>query len=240
MTFSLIYELNLWGNIDSVSGNGSTLEETKIIRTEISRIIDEINARTLLDCPCGDFNWMKYTELDKCKYIGVDLIEKLIAENLKKYGSENRTFQKRDILKNVLPRAELILCRDFLVHLSFNDIFRAINNLKKSKSKYILTTTYQNVSKNKNIVTGAWRPVNLEMPPFNFPKPMRIINEQSINRRDASHVKCLALWRLEDIPDYHVNTKNLTKYLQISKIQKDADLMPRIERMASKLQYKIK
>ena len=68
-----------------------------------------------------------------------------------------------DITRDALPRADVILCRDCLVHFSFKDIFAAIDNFKKSQSRYLLATTFIAFSENLDVATGEWRRLN--MPP---------------------------------------------------------------------------
>ena len=62
-TFAPFYTENRWGDPESVSGPGSTLTRTSKLRSELPVFWKEIGARTLLDAPCGDFNWMKDTRL---------------------------------------------------------------------------------------------------------------------------------------------------------------------------------
>ena len=64
--FDLIYKTNYWkSGIDgSRSGYGSNLENTKNIRIELQKFIDEQNIKTILDIPCGDFYWMSKMNLE--------------------------------------------------------------------------------------------------------------------------------------------------------------------------------
>ena len=94
----------------------------------------------------------------------------------------------------------MIFCRDCLVHLSFNKIFNAINNIKKSNSKYLLTSTFPARRKNRNIFTGGWRPLNFQLKPFNFPTPLMIINERCSETGGKFFDKSLGLWKIEDLP----------------------------------------
>ena len=71
--FRHIYETNHWDEIESVSGPGSTLEETNPIRKRLRKMLSELEARTLLDLPCGDFHWMQHVDLSGINYIGGDL-----------------------------------------------------------------------------------------------------------------------------------------------------------------------
>lgn len=193
--FTYIYENNLWGGRKSVSGTGSTLRETGSIRRAIPELIKEFNIRSLLDAPCGDFYWMKKLDLN-LKYIGVDIVRDLILINRKKNGKRGRVFLKLDLTRGRLPYADLILCRDCLTHLPFKDIHSTIRNFKRSNAKFLLTTTYIKVSKNVDIEASAWRPINLQLRPFNFPMPIKIIKEDTIDYSDKIPMKCLGLWRL--------------------------------------------
>src|SRR4051812_27850000 len=61
--FSDIYRNNSWGDAESVSGRGSTLARTEVIRRSLPGLLESVGARSLLDAPCGDFNWMRHVEL---------------------------------------------------------------------------------------------------------------------------------------------------------------------------------
>ncbi len=70
--FDTIYERNAWNGTDSVSGKGSDREQTDRVASELPRILRELNARSLLDVPCGDFFWMRHVDLAGIKYVGAD------------------------------------------------------------------------------------------------------------------------------------------------------------------------
>jgi hypothetical protein len=108
-------------------------------------------------------------------------------------------FYKRNLIIDKLQKVDLVLCRDCLVHLSFTDIFSALNNIIDSGATYLLTTTFTSRSENRNITTGQWRTLNLEIPPFSFPSPLKIINERCTEGDGVYADKSLGLWRIEDI-----------------------------------------
>lgn len=191
--FTDIYRNNHWGDPESVSGRGSTLARTVAIRRELPEVLASVGARSLLDAPCGDFNWMRRVELAGVEYVGADVTPELISRNRREHGGPDRTFVVADITRDRLPRADVILCRDCFIHLSFKDIYAAVANFKRGGSAYLLATTHVTVSENEDIRTGGWRSVNLEAPPFNFPRPRRLITE------DAELGKCLGLWSLDDL-----------------------------------------
>ena len=197
--FSNIYHHNLWGDPESISGPGSTLSRTSAFRDQLALLLRTINARSVLDAACGDFNWMKEIDLSLDHYIGVDIVPEIVAANQRRYASSTVTFLDLDIAADEIPAVDVILCRDCLVHFSFEDAASAIRNLKRSKSIYLLTTTFTQLPDNVDIPTGGWRQMNLEIEPFNFPRPIALIDEKCSHTGGIYADKHLALWRLADI-----------------------------------------
>lgn len=199
-TFTEIYKTNAWGGQDSVSGTGSDADQTRIIVKELPVLFKDLNISTLLDIPCGDFHWMKHLELTGIDYIGADIVKELIQKNEVQYLAQGVCFRDLNLLKDSLPKVDLIFCRDCLVHFSFSDIFLALHNICSSQSTYFLTTTFTDRTTNHDIVTGDWRVLNLEHPPFLLPKPLiKVINEGCTEVEGTYGDKSLALWRVTDI-----------------------------------------
>lgn len=196
--FNDIYYRNRWGDRESVSGRGSNLQQTLVIIKKIPVLLEKLDVKTMLDAPCGDFYWLKEAELNLDRYIGCDIVAELVTENQRRYGNETREFINLDLATDVLPQVDLIFCRDCLVHLSFKDALAVIKNFKKSKSQYLLTTTYPGILENKDIITGDWRAIDLQLPPYNFPDMLEIIDEETTERKDYKQ-KSLGLWKLSDI-----------------------------------------
>ncbi len=194
--FSDIYRHNRWGDPESVSGPGSSLARTAALRECLPGLIEDLGVRSLLDIPCGDFHWMSRVNLD-VEYIGADIVEDLVRENQRKYGRPGRQFLCLDLLRGPLPKTDLLLCRDCLIHFSFRNIRRALKVIRDSGATFLLTTTYVDRTANEDNPTGAWRPLNLEAPPFNFPPPLRLIDERC--PREHSRDQRLGLWRIETL-----------------------------------------
>lgn len=191
--FTSIHQGNLWADPESVSGRGSTLSRTVVIRRSLPNLLESLNAKSLFDAACGDFHWLRRLPLAGVEYIGADVVPELISRNRRQYEDENRSFVLVDITSEQLPTVDVILCRDCFIHLSSSHIHAAIANFKRSNSVFLLATTHTNVEENKEIRTGEWRSVNLQLPPFNFPSPMQLISE------DPEAGKCLGLWRLHEL-----------------------------------------
>src|SRR5262249_16445134 len=126
--FTEIFQKNSWGCAESRSGPGSTSERVSVFRDALVGLLAVLGAQTLLDAPCGGFNWMGGIVDALPNYIGVDIVDALIAETRLRYGGNRRRFMNLDLISDTLPRADVILCRDALVHFSFDAIFQALDN----------------------------------------------------------------------------------------------------------------
>jgi hypothetical protein len=200
--FTNIWSENAWDGAESRSGPGSDLPQTTIVREQLADLLSQLRVQCLLDIPCGDFHWMKEVLLPPgLIYIGGDIVEPLVIKNNERYRTDTVSFRKLDLCTDALPPADLVLCRDCLVHFSFADFWRAVANLKASGSKYLLATHFTGNRENPDIDTGDWRPLNLTNPPINFPPPLRLIVEQFTEGGDSYRDKSLGLWRIADLPD---------------------------------------
>ncbi|MCX5712161.1 MAG: class I SAM-dependent methyltransferase [Candidatus Omnitrophica bacterium] len=197
--FTREYRTNRFGGKISASGPGSDMAQTATVRNILALLVKELGIKTLLDAPCGDFHWMSNTQLGIENYIGVDIVQDIIKQNGRQYGRNGIEFRKLNIVKDGLPKADLILCRDCLVHFCFKDIFVAIRNFKQSGSTYLLTTTFTSHLDNRDIVTGSWQPLNLQSAPFNFLAPNKLLYENCTEESGRYQDKCLGLWKLENI-----------------------------------------
>ncbi|MEE9270660.1 MAG: class I SAM-dependent methyltransferase [Candidatus Krumholzibacteria bacterium] len=183
-----------WNNPETTSGPGSTLDATRVVRQHLPGLFDKFHIRTVVDIPCGDFNWMSEVDLGGVLYEGYDIVPELVEANRSQYSADNIKFGRRDLMKDSLPRADLIICRDCLLHYPNSHVHRAVRNMKESGSRYLLTTTFTNLETNSDLeAIGHFRPANLERAPFNFPAPLMVIDEGEGNG------KSLALWSLEEI-----------------------------------------
>lgn len=185
---------------ESISGPGSSLNQTQELRERLPLLLQDLGVRSLIDAPCGDFNWMRHVRLGLDQYTGVDIMTDVIADNQWHHGSPGRRFMRADLMRSVLPRADAILCRDLLPHLSYADIMEVLDSFKRSGATYLLTTTFTGPRPNRETAAGAWRTLNLTLPPFNFPEPKRVIVEKCSEDGGTFGDKSLALWMLADIP----------------------------------------
>ena len=169
--FSEIYKNNHWSSSESLSGEGSKVAYTEPLRKWLVSNILKLKVKDFVDAPCGDYNWMKLvTPKVDINYIGLDIVDSLISKNKLEYGSPTVDFRIANICEDVLPACDIIMVRDCLFHLSYDDINNFLKNLARTDYKYLLTTTHkvEREFKNSNIITGDFRIIDLFSEPFNF------------------------------------------------------------------------
>ena len=194
--FGTIYNNRSWGEGESISGPGSSLHETRYLRHELPILLEEYKIKSILDLPCGDFNWMKEIDLSNYDYIGADIVPELIDFNKLRFPEVN--FMVMNLLEDDLPKVDLIICRDCLFHFPFNKIKEALANFKKSGSKYLLTTSHAwRTFPAKDIEFGDFRKINLQREPINLVRPVDFIIEA--NGEHMQQDRCMMLWRCEDL-----------------------------------------
>lgn len=174
-----VYSEHLWGGElhDFYSGEGS--HEPEFVEPYIKMVTNFLNSFndpiTICDLGCGDFNIGKelcpYTE----KYIAVDIVPELIERNKKLFRADNLEFHCIDISKDDLPKADCVILRQVLQHLSNKEVEQIITKL--SNYKYVLLTEHIPGGKfepNIDIISGQGTRlkknsgINLLAPPFNL------------------------------------------------------------------------
>lgn len=200
--FERIARTNLWGAANSVSGLGSEDPATAAIREALPPLLRRLGVRALLDAPCGDAGWIGRIRLD-LDYIGIDIVPALIEANNQRVarGELAGRFLVADITRDALPRADLILCRDCLVHLSFQNIARVTARFRESGAQFLLVTTFAEWEDNRDYEDGDWRALNMTKAPFDWPAPRELIDEHCEEGDGGWRDKSLGLWRLDELPD---------------------------------------
>jgi hypothetical protein len=192
--FTTIFKRDWWNNKESKSGWGSELKRTETIRRELLSFVDRHSVRSILDAPCGDFNWMRHVQWPTgLKYIGGDIVCDLIVDNRRKYPGVE--FLELNVLQDALPDVEAWLARDLMIHFPDKAVWTAINQFQMSSIDYLLATTYPNSTENKDIKFGQVRHLNLCAPPFSLPAPFEVLHEDD----DPITGRVVGVWRRADI-----------------------------------------
>lgn len=158
---SEFYTQNLEKDIESLSGQSSTLLSTYYLRENLKKIFKDKNIKSISDCPCGDWNWMRTVKLNGIEYTGYDILPEIIILNEQIFPEYD--FIIFDALEDILPKTDLIISKDFMTHLNDDLIYKALENFKKSGSRYLLATSYTTESPELPISGNwGWRQINME------------------------------------------------------------------------------
>ncbi|WP_299273758.1 methyltransferase domain-containing protein [uncultured Psychroserpens sp.] len=183
-----IYEAHLWGGktFDFYSGEGS--HNPKITEPYLEAVISFLkshnNKLTVCDLGCGDFNIGKHLTSYTKTYIGVDIVNSLIERNKDQFKEDHLEFHCLNIAEDQLPKADCVIIRQVLQHLSNAEILNIVKKL--NNYKYIILTEHipsRTFTPNKDIISGQGNRlkhqsgVNLLCPPFNIKnREERILN----------------------------------------------------------------
>ena len=204
--FQYIYKSQYWQNIEngSVSGSGSNAVSTEKIKIELREFILQNNISSIIDIPCGDWQWMSTFDLNNIDYKGYDIVEELIISNTKKYKSDNISFGVKNLINDSLPKTDFIIIRDMLNHLDESDIHLCIKNLQDSDFRFIGITNFPSIKDNSTGFLGdklrlgdRWRPINFTLEPFNLSNPLINLND-SCNLTETDKKKSLSIWKKEN------------------------------------------
>lgn len=108
-------------------GYGSKLAVTAPQRMWIPQMVDQYGIRTVADIGAGDLNWITHLDWD-VDYSAFDLVPR--HPDVKQF----------DLLHEIPPKVDLLLCLWVLNHLPYEHCQAAIENLKASGSKYLIMT----------------------------------------------------------------------------------------------------
>lgn len=190
--FTAVHDNNLWGSNESRSGAGSARNAPSVVVAgqAIRRAVGENPIVTLSDIPCGDFNWMPDVlgALEGVRYTGFDIVFSALQNNKDRFPQYD--FRVLDIVTTVPPRADLILCKDLMNHLSDDDIKSCIANMKKSGSTFLLASNnpgFVNTALPDNLQGSRF--LDITAAPFGYNPPL------------WTQEGYMSLWRLQDMGD---------------------------------------
>jgi SAM-dependent methyltransferase len=166
--FDRIYRDNVWL---MGSGPGSTPEDTLPYRAFLQGFLAEHQIRSVVDLGCGDWQFSKMLDWTGIEYIGVDVSAIALEKARIAAGGQHR-FLNLNAVSDALPKADLLITKDVLQHLSNQDVTAILGRLPGFKYA-LLTNGFQPSQArriNTNISFGEYsRPVDLSAPPFNLP-----------------------------------------------------------------------
>ena len=206
--FTRVFNLNLFHGKESLSEVGSNLDQTQELINLLPAVSRELEVKSILDLPCGDFNWMSKGDFSRLKHTGADIVLPLVNQLNSKFGSLDRKFLRLNLVAETPSKYDAVFSCDLLVHLNNKDALNAIQNVVASGSKYFLSTTFFGLKSNCDlpVITRkiAWRPSKLVLSPFNFPSSLQLINEKCSESIREFSDKSIGIWKVSDLDQFQI------------------------------------
>lgn len=183
--YAIVYRFNVWGSDESRSGTGSDLwsPEARLAVTAIEAAIDRFDVGSILDCACGDANWIVpyfVSRRPEVAYCGIDIVPEVIKQN--QVAFPGLQFWTIDVAEAPLPTgADMIFSKETVNHMDLEDAKKAIQRFKDTGARLLLT----NVHAGADNFLGAdkacfttYIKYDYERQPFNMTRIARIIEYQ--------------------------------------------------------------
>lgn len=178
------------GGKETRCGGGSLRSYSQNVIQSLPGLFARYDINTVADCGCGDWNWMSEVDLSGIdRYTGYDWV---IRERALDFKSDKVEFRELNIGTEIIDRADMIICRDVLIHMTNEMVLQTIENFRKSGSKYLLATTDSTVSNahRHNIIRApSFSPINLQIEPFGLGDYKDMIE-------DVTKTRFMGLWEL--------------------------------------------
>jgi len=211
--FEEVYEQNLWGDSESRSGPGSTLEaasgDIKFIQEMVRTLYPDQREIHIADIPCGDMAWMPtlVSSLEQndnfnytVHYHGYDVVPQIVAANKKRFAGQTQyTFSQLDGTYSPPAKADVLISRDVLNHLPVEDDLQLLRNFVESGTATLLLSN----NRGEALANGpqqlfytkghASRLLDLEVPPFSFPEARHTNGHLSYWTTKQAHMALLAV-----------------------------------------------
>jgi len=128
---------------DIYAGPMATMEASEPFRDWLPGVLADLGITTMLDAPCGCWTWMQHVDLGTVKHQGWDVEPTIVERNQQNHGRDNVQFSQANLLTEVkIPEVDLILCRDFMMHLPDPQIVDLLEKFVASGSKYLLASNF--------------------------------------------------------------------------------------------------
>jgi hypothetical protein len=165
--FETIATKNTWKSGESVSGTGSEMNATVLVRECIGKWLLEYHVKTLNDI-CGDANWQRFIPgISSVDYQGYDISTSALVGARRKNLDTDFKFDKLDLVTNIPRVADMMLVRDVIQHLPHEMGLRALRNVIRSGTRYLVVSSYPGHANERDISSpGRFYKNNVFKPPF--------------------------------------------------------------------------
>ena len=207
----------------SLSGPGSNAEQTVGVRTALPVLLGLLGVRSIIDVPCGDFNYMRSVLTapptpPQLVYQGMDIVTTLVEQLQAAYGTEQGhavsgnakhhriSFARFDLSLEYLWPADLVVIRDVLFHFSASRVNEVRRRIALSGCRFALVTYFPRGNNKRSLSKfhpghgfSSYASWNFEAEPFGLPPPLLTVgNDGPPCRGDGCRVmglwQCSKLW----------------------------------------------
>lgn len=192
--FSRIVSSNAWGCKETPCGPGSSLEACADIIKQLPVWLRSLKIKSIVDLGCGDFHWLKEVDLSGIEYDGYDIVRSAV-EAAGKYASSTIRFHHADILSIEPKKADLVLCKDVLIHLPDAEVLPLLRSIISSGSRFLASTTHPGWPNlfRTGMTAGEFAPIDLQQTPYDLGMPIDMVE---VPRKETNPKKFLALFDL--------------------------------------------
>jgi SAM-dependent methyltransferase len=182
--FDGIYTEEYWGG---GSGGGSTPAASKPYVLFLESFLRKNNIKSIVDLGCGDWQFTRHLDLSGIHYTGIDAAKSIVEVNSLSYGSSNIHFSHFTGDYSIVPKADLLLCKDVLQHLDTASVHEVVKSVIPLFRFSLVTNDVPNRSLigklvdkikgrdpftlhglNREIQIGDYRLLDLRFPPFSL------------------------------------------------------------------------
>lgn len=163
--FEAVYRNDAWGFSMPASSN-----HAKPYLDWLASYLDQHpEIETILDVGCSNGRDFELFDWKGRNYIGIDIIESALPRTIEKNGTRSTTYFCLDFLESPLPKADLVLCKDVLMHLCHEDVKKALQILRQYPVAVIVNDNQNKILRflvNNEIATGKYHCLDLQAFPY--------------------------------------------------------------------------
>ncbi len=150
------------------SGPGSDPYYNLPYRSFLENFIVHNRIGSVVEIGCGDWQFSKFIRFDNSQYLGLDIVEKVIARNNARFAAPNISFKIMPEDKSLVPNADLLVIKDVLQHLNNNEIGEFYSEVIPKYRYCLITNSHHklNTPRNIDVASGGFRCLDLTDGPF--------------------------------------------------------------------------
>jgi SAM-dependent methyltransferase len=204
--FNGVYQNQRWGAQGDGSGSGSEPQFAAATVDAIEQLLIQYDAHVIVDAACGACKWTpmlieRVRGQRHLQYIGIDVSDIALERckiNLQQQFPDIVTLYHGDMTNYPFPRADMLICRDVLQHMSYQAIKAAITNFAQSDIRIFALGAYlPSDNQNRDIETGDYFTIDLKQAPFFMHAPIQVVPEAN-----DGQLKYLFIYTKEQLLEY--------------------------------------